>query len=163
MAIGPGLTNQRLYQCRLLLDQSPSMEASLHNALVESSAIQLHLAYRCYLNELADAYRVQGPILSLEQLVSRAPVVTSELDVLVHLEATHDSWLGALNGYINSIGWEASVSLPGPDSPPDIGVASSLIVSDRPSQDVTSFDLVENWYRSLERLIEQQRSLRQES
>lgn len=164
MTNGPGGTNQRLYQCRLLLDQCPSTEASLHKALVESSAIQLYLAYRCYLNELADAYRVQGPISRLEELVSRMPVVTSELDFLVHLEAKSDSWLGSLIDYVCSLGWE-SLSAQAGASPSSSAVAGSLIVSDRPQTSAAdmSFDLVRSWYLSLDRLIEQQRSMRQES
>lgn len=100
-AAGPnpaGLVNQRLYHCRLLLDQvDAAAPAALVAALEESALLQLRLGYACYLQELAELLR--GPAWPARAGELRAALRAqgrdaAEVEHLEHLESS--GWLGDL-------------------------------------------------------------------
>ncbi len=99
-------TNQKLYFCRLHLDQLKSAEHSAgwsKHALVESymESVLFHLAcaYSSFLREIAEVYRISpenvDTLEQLEQALSDQGLEAPEAKELVQL-ASSDSWLSQL-------------------------------------------------------------------
>lgn len=96
------VVNQRLYFCRLLLEQlDTSGDASspmLKMALWQSALYQMESAYHFYLREVASTYRCRQPeqIHSVTELVAALELMgkhPSEAQEIANLEQLPGSWL----------------------------------------------------------------------
>ena len=149
-----GFTNQKLYQCRLLLAQrEQASDASLAKALEESALYQLHDAWRSYLQELADMVSLRDTVTSLPDLLQRAPLVTGEMNELRQLTGNSFSWLAQMLSAVSAL------QQPGVNRPRSAAEAVTLISI----ADDSSATPVNSWLKDLTRLIEGQRENRQES
>ncbi len=86
-------TNQKLSRVKMLLvqlEQADNDDANLIAAMAEAVLLELGLAYRCYLSELASAYGVTAQLPSsaaaLAATLAEQPVYVAEVDELANLE-----------------------------------------------------------------------------
>lgn len=151
-----GFTNQKLYQARLLLDQSiPSeSQAALNDALEQGGLYLLYDAYVSYLNEVATVAQCPTPIDSLDTLLANTPLVTGEMTELRVLTEDSYSWLTAMLRAISDQAQPSSgKSLVMPVQPSGNLIAASSEPASNARQ----------WWQSLSDLIDSQRENRQES
>lgn len=151
-----GFTNQKLYQARLLLDQSLQAKdpAALADALEQGGLYLLYDAYVSYLNELAEIAHCATPIDSLETLLAKTPLVTGEMtEIRVLFEDTY-AWLPAMLRAV------AEQSQPSTAKSPVIPVQASGNLIAASSEPVSN---AQQWWKSLTDLIDSQRENRQES
>ncbi|ASP39499.1 hypothetical protein CHH28_12815 [Bacterioplanes sanyensis] len=147
-----GHTNQKLYQARLLLQQSEQARPdALAQALEVSAIYHIHDAYLCYLHELAEMVQYSGAVVSLSQLLDSASLVTGEMQELKALEQDAFSWLATLLSLAND-------SLQGQSGANKMATDASLIAVAQPAESP-----VYQCYQRLVELIERQRENRQES
>jgi hypothetical protein len=97
MASQSSVTNQKLYQARLLLDLMPSLEGAQANAVEDGAVSHLMGAWRSYMLELADNYKtpISSEQVSLALLANVLPGVQEvrEFEVLM---SDPGSWLSRL-------------------------------------------------------------------
>lgn len=154
-----GFTNQKLYQCRLLLEQLASLQsapAALQQALEESALYQLRDAWLSYLAELGDMVAYRQPVRSLAELQQQAAMTTGEMRELQQLADNGFSWLAQMLAAAEAQGHPAGQSQP----------AATVQVMDIPGRIAlvaTPQSPVAWWLQNLTRLIDGQRANRQES
>lgn len=151
-----GFTNQKLYQARLLLEQSAQEQgpAALTDALEQGGLYLLYDAYVSYLNEVATVAHCPTPVASLEALLANTPLVTGEMTELRVLAEDSYSWLTVMLRAI------ADQAQPGSTQPSSIPVHPSgnlIAASSEPSSNARQ------WWQSMSDLIDSQRENRQES
>ena len=148
-----GFTNQKLYQCRLLLAQrEQAADAVLSRALEESALYQLTDAWRSYLQELGDMVSFREPVTSLQDLLQRAPMVTGEMRELSQLADKPFSWLTQMLAAVPAQQQPDAVKAAVTAQPGRISLA----------QESSSSPVIQ-WWQELSRLIDAQRENRQES
>ncbi|MCA6063144.1 DUF6586 family protein [Thalassolituus marinus] len=149
-----GFTNQKLYQCRLLLAQRSAADGgALIKALEEGATHLLHDAWLSYLQELGEMVAYRQPVSSLEQLMTSCPLPTGEMRELAQLAENSFSWLAQM---LNGI-----AALSRPDTVRQQAASNGIgLISLTDTSDSTQVD---DWFRSLQGLIDLQRENRQES
>ncbi|MCD8521269.1 MAG: hypothetical protein LRY66_07770 [Saccharospirillaceae bacterium] len=154
-----GFTNQKLYQCRLLLEQLSSLQsapAALQQALEESALYQLRDAWLSYLAELGEMVAYRQPVHSLAELRQQAAMTTGEMRELQQLAENGFSWLAQMLAAAEAQGQPAGQNQP----------AAAVQVMDIPGRIAlvaTPQSPVAGWLQNLTRLIDDQRANRQES
>ncbi len=149
-----GFTNQKLYQCRLLLAQrEQASDVVLSRALEESALYQLADAWRSYLQELGDMVSFRESVTSLQDLLQRTPMVTGEMRELSQLADKPFSWLTQMLAAVPAQQQPDAVQTPVRAQPGCISMAQESSPSSPVSQ----------WWQELSRLIDAQRENRQES
>jgi hypothetical protein len=156
-----GQTNQRLYQCRLLLEQSPAAaEASLSQALTQglndAALLQLLAAYRCYLNELAQAAGVNNRVESLPQLLQQTSLVTGDMRQWQALSEDVFSWFYRFLHAVERLGWPEVPSV-------EPALATHLITSTADYPVSGDGHDVSDWLACFHQLIDEQRANQRES
>ena len=154
------VVNQRLYFCRLLLEQSESVGDNftpmLEQALRQSALYQLESAYHFYLGEVASTYRCRQPeqIHSVTELIAALELMgkhPSEAREIANLEQQPGSWLFQLmsaHRQMRAIQQE-QVSEQSPIAVVQISPESEV-------QELTS-DLLNNWRDAFNELVERHR------
>lgn len=151
-----GFTNQKLYQCRLLLEQLAAQQSAapaLQQTLEESALYQLRDAWLSYLAELGDMVAYRQPISSLSALLQHAPLTTGEMRELQQLVDNGFSWLAQMLAAADAQGRPSTLHQP----------AAQQQVPARIALAVSSSSPVVAWLQDLTCLIETQRANRQES
>ncbi len=154
-----GFTNQKLYQCRLLLAQLAEVQSAppvLQQALEESALYQLRDAWLSYLAELGDMVAYRQPVRSLAELLQHAPMTTGEMRELQQLADDGFSWLAQMLAAADAQTRPAGLNQPAQvvqtmDAPVKIALVE------------TPESPVAGWLLDLTRLIDGQRANRQES
>ena len=151
------LTNQKLYQARLLIDELNHCNgpAALPDALETSAFYHLHDAYLSYLHELADMVAWRQPVYSLTHLMESVSLVTGEMRELHQLEENSFTWLSQLLEHV--------LSAKRPNDQPHIipkGETGSVQLIDLQNDSSPS---VVTFYTELSDLIDRQRENRNES
>lgn len=146
-----GQTNQKLYQARLLIDNSETEgnAEALASACEEGAIFQLVLAYQAYLHELAEIAQCRQEFHSLGQLIELCVVPTGEMTELNQLEKDDFSWLSQLLTAFESCGQVRK------SNAMQAGIIA--LTSQGSSQNVRQ------WYQCLSDIIDLQRMNRQES
>ena len=90
-------TNQKLYQARLLLEQSrrETGNPALAEGLETSGLYLMQDAFISYLNELATLATYRGEVSSFSDLLNKTPLVTGEMTEIRILAEDPYSWLSA--------------------------------------------------------------------
>ncbi|MCA6058213.1 MULTISPECIES: DUF6586 family protein [unclassified Thalassolituus] len=154
-----GFTNQKLYQCRLLLEQLAAQQSAapaLKQALEESALYQLRDAWLSYLAELGDMVAYRQPVRSLESLLQNAPLTTGEMRELQHLAENGFSWLAQMLAAADAQGRPSGMNQPA-------AAVQTVEAQGRIALVATPHSPVAGWLQDLTRLIEDQRANRQES
>jgi len=159
------VVNQRLYFCRLLLEQLESAGGTsspmLERALWQSALYQLESAYRFYLCEVASTYRCRQPeqIHSVTELVAALELMgkhPSEAQEIANLEQLPGSWLfQLLSAYRQMLViQQEQVSEQSPIA----------VVQIRPESEIQDLntDVLNTWRESFNELIERHRQHMQE-
>ena len=146
-----GQTNQKLYQARLLIDNSEvdGIDRALATACEEGAVFQLVLAYQAYLHELAEIANCREGFISLAQLIEFSAVPTGEMTELRQLELDDFSWLAQL-----LTAFEACSHL---------NKSQTVMTGVIPLVSQGSGQNVREWYQHLNDIIDLQRLNRQES
>lgn len=154
MAQWIGFTNQKLYQCQLLLTEREKAAGNpvLSSALESGALHLLHDAWLSYLQELGEMVKFREPVLSLADLLSRSPLVTGEMRELEHLAENGFSWVAQFLAAVADLNRQAVVKTQAP-------AADNLLISTRDESD----SQIPFWWRSLSAIIDNQRENRQES
>ncbi len=153
-----GFTNQKLYQCRLLLEQLTAQQpapAALQQALEESALYQLRDAWLSYLAELGEMVAYRQPVHSLESLLQNTPMTTGEMRELQQLAGNGFSWLAQMLAATDAQGRPTGLNQP--SAVPAVEVSGRIALTAAPQS------LVSGWLQNLTCLIEDQRANRQES
>lgn len=149
-----GFTNQKLYQCRLLLAQRDKTEdASLARAAEEGAIHLLNDAWLSYLQELGDMVAFRQPVNSLTELMAQCRMTTGEMRELTQLADNSYSWLAQFLLAVPALNRPDAVR---PSAPADGGLIAV-------SMDTGPDTQVDDWYRELQGLIDRQRENRQET
>ncbi|WP_368501369.1 DUF6586 family protein [Oceanobacter sp. 5_MG-2023] len=156
-----GQTNQRLYQCRLLLEQLPAAaEANQGQALTQglndAALLQLLAAYRCYLNELAQAAGVNSRVESLPQLLQQTSLVTGDMRQWQALSEDVFSWFYRFLQAVEQLGWPALSGV-------EPMLATRLITSTADDPVSGDGEDVSGWLACFHQLIDEQRANQRES
>ena len=155
-----GQTNQRLYQCRLMLEQVElAVNHALATALEDGAVLQLGAAYRCYLNELAGLVNVNGKVNDLSELFAKAAFAIADMQELQQLEADIYGWLGQLKQMLRDAQQLAAVSKP--SSVEQVEPSGNLIASAPAEQ--SRAEILQGILGELQALIECQRGNHKES
>jgi len=150
-----GFTNQKLYQCRLLLDAYRAcQQPALASALDESALYQLHDAWLSYLHELADMVSFRESVTSLQDLTEKVNLVTGEMRELQQLADDAFSWLSQM---LKAVG-----ALKRPDTPQVVSAAADTPQTISLTAEITESQ-VGRWWSALNSVIDAQRENRQES
>jgi len=154
--------NQKVAYAELLLAQARAASAQhhLHQALLQSFAFQLELAYRFYLREIADNYQCKNApeindlwaLIAHLQLMGKNPAETREI---YNLNGDPCSWLSELQVCCRAN------SQP-PEQPKTTGASDgnfipAVSLSQRYDWSCLSVDLVEPWLRAFSDLVERHR------
>jgi len=155
MANWLGHTNQKLYQARLLLDESSRASGpdALSGALREGGVYLLRDAYISYLNELAELAGVKTTVTSLQQAMDVTGLVIGEMTELKQLEDDPYSWL---TEFLR--GAEGQNMPAAPAGAVEVTPAGLIPLTNQ-SQESTPLE----WWQSLSDLIDSQRLHRRES
>lgn len=160
-----GYTNQRIYQAYLVCQEAGGLHenATLQQAMLESCAHMTFIAYRSYLNELAEKYKCRMRIANLTELMTAVPLKTSEISELANLESQPDSWLSTLLFISRATGWPNSTQNT-VESHQD-SLPHNIIATDGSSfeKEELSAKQLKGVLRHLENLIEHQRSFNVEN
>lgn len=153
-------TNQRLYQCQLLLAEASRLSddvagRALAVALEDGAIVQLLAAYKCYLNELAEAVNHRQLVTDLEGLISSATLVTGDMKQFQQLESDGYSWLAELKRDHDGIGLPQALSQPVVAVTPGL-IASSSVMPSRA-------ETVATWMAEFQSIIDIQRDNKRES
>ncbi|WP_430462057.1 DUF6586 family protein [Thalassolituus sp. LLYu03] len=154
MAQWIGFTNQKLYQCRLLLSERDKVVDNkvLAKALEEGALHLLHDAWLSYLQELGEMVTFREPVSSLSDLLGRASMITGEMRELSQLADNGFSWLAQMLSAVDALNRQPMPKVQATDA------MQLLVVAEEVSESQVS-----DWWRDLSRLIERQRENRQES
>ncbi|MEC9255420.1 MAG: DUF6586 family protein [Pseudomonadota bacterium] len=147
-------TNQKLYQARLLLEQSrrETGNPALAEGLETSGLYLMQDAFISYLNELATLATYRGEVSSFSDLLNKTPLVTGEMTEIRILAEDPYSWLSAFLREAETR-WR-----PGPAGNPQAAGAVNVIAVAQ-SDDIQP----QSWWQHLSELIDSQRENRQES
>jgi len=153
-------TNQRLYQCQLLLAEAAKHSdgvagRALATALEDGALVQLVAAYKCYLNELAEAVNHRQFVTDLDALITSATLVTGDMKQFQQLESDDYSWLAELKRGHDGIGLPQAVSQPVVPVTPGLIASSSAMPS--------RADSIAGWMAEFQSMIDVQRDNKRES
>ena len=162
-----GITNSRLYQARLLLDEAQQVPADSNDYLQQSrfqafdlaALLVTHQAWQAYLHELAGMVSIRHPITDFNHLLECADLKTGEMQEIQNL-LDQPSWLGEFlvsAQQPNQMHQSRTIS---PSSLARDASAANLIASSKQQVEDTG---TAYWLRQLTLLIDQQRENRQES
>ena len=156
------VVNQRLFFCKLLLQQEKMTDIGLpklEEALCQSALYQLQGAYSFYLREIAVSYQFRTPetISSVEDLaaalasINKHPAEAQEINGLVENNA---SWLARMLSAYQQLS-----SLPEQGEPTDLGRSLGLIDVTQVNDDALNARQLSAWQAALTEMIERHREM----
>lgn len=162
-----GRTNQKLYFAKLQLDRIVPLLAEKTAYAWEAEALSsreaailhLHGAYISFLQELVRFYKLNGPLLSSEDLrlaMSTKGQVSPEIAVFQNLEQNHASWLAQLlQAHQRCLIAPDPMLLEAPeDEPESLGRAIGLVAINK-DEPLSAPDVenIRSWHRELTIII----------
>ncbi len=162
-----GVTNNRLYQAKLLLDEAQQVQTDPNDYLQQcrfqaldiAVLLVMHQAWLAYLQELAAMVSVRSPITSFDHLLDSTALKTGEMQEIQNM-LEQPGWLGeflAAAQRPNQMYQNQTISK---SSLARDASATNLIASTKHQVEDTG---TAYWLRQLTSLIDQQRENRQES